>query len=821
MNMQMVEKNNKIAKKIVFGLLGALTFFIFCFIFLLKYKAGFADIVYPKLDKIGVRLLSKQSEFLFFIGAFIISLLQLSNKNWILAKFSFAMGCLWVVFYDSLTIWLYSLGVDSFTEAQKFDWAEAMFYLETMQNILKPSLSVNGLLLLVACAIVGLIVFGLLRFIRVRYGFSKKKFSYLKFLVGCLFITAALHQVFKTAIMTFKESANLFNRVATNFQNPLPVIDFHNTGLKVVVYIGESTSVMNMSLYGYPRKTTPGLDDLLANDPHFLRFNNVFSTHTHTSQSLLEALSVGVGDNNLIQPIYAQKRISLMALLKNGKITPYLYSNQGESGTWNLAASIIFKNTFKKFSTASGIAGNADRLMARPSDHEFFARYFEPKILSLPANESAAIFLHSYSGHGLYLDHIPENFGHPIDTYFSVRQPRALVGLNGVAARNVDEYDSAIKYVDFSVTKIIDQIKSYKQPTVFMYFSDHGDAAFADRGHDSVRFIHEMARVPFVIYFNDKAAETYPTLLKKYKNLSDSSAISTLAQVPSTIIDLLGGEVQKTSIKMLKVNGEKLSEGIQPIIIRETTSGDRYVNLNTTSAPLKGNNDQGNSNDIATDIFVTNINKTSADTKICYDRANTIGKALRGALVTDCLQLSMADEKIGADIGSILAIAKAKNKAMWIDSEPIDSSAKCTKLLGYLTGLPNKNNLVNLSSDANTMHPDFIACTQEIKKMGFRTAYKVSTNKLIVCAKILDAKSQETQDGCKTLENDLEKIIASRLFTDFSFDYDGIHAMENSVAANKLGWNTRNVNVKNYSAINASRFRMVALNNDDPNGLLY
>jgi hypothetical protein len=59
------------------------------------------------------------------------------------------------------------------------------------------------------------------------------------------------------------------------------------------------------------------------------------------------------------------------------------------------------------------------------------------------------------------------------------------------------------------------------------------------------------------------------------------------------------------------------------------------------------------------------------------------------------------------------------------------------------------------------------------------------------------------------------------LRADFSFDYDGIHAMENSVAANKLGWNTRNVNVKNYSGINASRFQMVTLNNDDPNGLLH
>lgn len=105
--------------------------------------------------------------------------------------------------------------------------------------------------------------------------------------------------------------------------------------------------------------------------------------------------------------------------------------------------------------------------------------------------------------------------------------------------------------------------------------------------------------------------------------------------------------------------------------------------------------------------------------------------------------------------------------------------------------------------------------------MGFRIAYKLPTNKLMVCVKALDTKLQAAGVSCRTLENDLEKIVASGLFTDFSFDYDGIQAMESSFAANKLSWNTRNVSVKNYSAINAGRFRMVTFNNDDPNGLLH
>jgi len=822
MDAQLVERQNRITKKVVLGFVAVSTILLAGLIFLLRYKPGFADIVHPTLDKFSVLLLKKQSEFLFFIGAFIISLLQLSKKKWFLAKISFAIGCLWVIFHDSLTTWLYALGVDSFTEAQNFDWDEAFFYFETIRNILKPTLSVKQLVLFVAYVVVGLLVFALLRFIRGHYAFPKEKFSYVKFLIGSLFITVALHQVFKTAIVKFKESSNIFDKVATNFQNPLPVIDFDNTGLKIVVYIGESTSTMNMSLYDYHRKTTPELDDLLANDPHFLRFNNVFSTHTHTSHSLLEALSVGVGADNVVEPITSRKRISLIDLLKNGRIPVFLYSNQGESGTGNLASSIIFKNAFKKFSFSSGIAGSADSLMPRPNDDEFFAAHFQAKMLTLPVNESAVVFLHSYAGHGLYLDNIPESFRKPVDTYFGDRQPRALVGLNAGMAKYVDDYDSAIKYVDFSVAKVIGQIKSYEQPTVFVYFSDHGDAVYADRAHDSSRFIHEMARVPFVMYFNNKAKQSYPALFEKYKKLADNSAISILAQVPSTIIDLLGGEVKAAaSIKLLRINGEKLAEGIPPIVIREAISGGTYVNLNTTAAPLKGNNNLGNGNDVATDIFVTNINRTSTETRNCYDRANTIGKALRGALVTDCLQLDFADEKIDTDIGSIIAIAKAKNMAMWVDSEPTISSAHCTKLLGYLGGLSKKNSLVNFFPGENITHPDFIGCTQKMKEMGFRVAYKLPTNELMACVKALDTKLQAVDVSCRALEIDLERIAASGLFTDFSFDYDGIRAMESSFAANRLSWNTRNVSVKNYSAINAGRFRMVTFNNDDPNGLLH
>lgn len=66
----------------------------------------------------------RQSEYLFFIGSLIISLLLLSDRKWISANITISTGCVWVAFHDSVTTWLYSLGIDSFSEAHNFDWDE-------------------------------------------------------------------------------------------------------------------------------------------------------------------------------------------------------------------------------------------------------------------------------------------------------------------------------------------------------------------------------------------------------------------------------------------------------------------------------------------------------------------------------------------------------------------------------------------------------------------------------------------------------------------------------------------------------------------------
>ena len=66
---------------------------------------------------------------------------------------------------------------------------------------------------------------------------------------------------------------------------------------------------------------------------------------------------------------------------------------------------------------------------------------------------------------------------------------------------------------------------------------------------------------------------------------------------------------------------------------------------------------------------------------------------------------------------------------------------------------------------------------------------------------------------------DLELALSSGLFTDLSFDYEGIDAIESIEFAQSFHWNTWHVNVDNLHKIQPGRFNMLIISNDDPNNI--
>jgi len=510
-----------------------------------------------------------------------------SRRKWNSATIAFLAGTLWLFYVPSISWITGNLGMDSIDETKGFDNTEALFWVSTIIHSIKPL--PDTYLYFIGYLLLSAITYFLLNYLLKRPAFEKRRY-FIQTIVSAILILCSLVMVFRDSVWLFMRNSNELAITKNNFENQIPAVRHSGHNIDVIVYIGESLSVFDMGVYGYPRNTTPNLSRMALENRNLLVYHNVFSTHTHTSKSLLEALSLPVDRNENFLPITQRKRISLVDMLRKAGLPSRLICNQGMTGTWSQTATIIFRNAEKTFSVDSCILGNNDTVLKKPWDHDFFMRHLALDQNHGDASPPFVTFLHSYAGHGPYLENIPEEFRKPVDNYFAVNASKRITESGIELKDQIEGYDSAMRYADFTVSQVIDYIKTLKKPTVMVMFSDHGESVYTARGHDSARFIHEMARIPFIIYFNDAAIKKYPDLYNRYRHLSETREIATLAQLSSVIADLSGVRLinSSDSTKYLSpLIGEPCFH--PPIIVREVKSGLTYVNLNKTEPVIPEN----------------------------------------------------------------------------------------------------------------------------------------------------------------------------------------------------------------------------------------
>ena len=522
-------------------------------------------------------LQDRSGEYLFFIGAAYAALVLLTKRRWIGAAVAMLMGIGWLAFHLPVPLYLESLGVDSFAETKNFNLSEARFWFQTLRETIYPELSLKKL---VAYLGFSLLSFHVLQRVLAQKEFTRRRASLIQLCIAGVLVGLAFQQTSSAAVTVYLDNSEKFLTTARNFEQPAPEVRVSRSQPDLLVYIGESTSSMNMGVYGYSRPTTPRLSERARIDANLIVFDHVFATHAHTSRSLLEALSLGVDDGERVLPITQRKRVSIVDVLNKAGMASSLISNQGIGGSWDQASSVVFKNARKLFRQKPNASATEAALVEKVWDHEFFGEQLDA-MESTDRNARTATFLHSYAGHGPYHGNIPERFRHPVDKLFSQLEPAQIKGDANGTTDFIEQYDAAIRYVDYSLDQAISHVRQAVRPLVLVYFSDHGDAVYRGMGHDSARFRHEMARVPFMIYFNDAARRENADLYEKYRQLAHHKETSTLAQLSATLMDLLGITLQdaaKSTVVVTPVISEKTV--LPPIMVRDTADGTTFVNAN-------------------------------------------------------------------------------------------------------------------------------------------------------------------------------------------------------------------------------------------------
>ena len=275
----------------------------------------------------------------------------------------------------------------------------------------------------------------------------------------------------------------------------------------LVLVIGESTQRGRMSLYGYPRETTPELDALHKSDPNFTVFNNVVTSRPYTIEILQQALTFA---NEKNPDLY------LMNMMKQAGYKTFWITNQQTMTARNTMLTVFSKQTDKQFYM------NQQRTQsAREYDSNVLAPFKE--VLADPAPKKF-IIVHLLGTHIKYKFRYPDGQGK-----FDNNVDNVPPGLDNDELEAYNDYDSANVYNDHIIASLIKDYKATDPNGFLLYFSDHGEEVYdtpphKTQGRNEDNPTRHMYTVPFLLWTSEKWQAAHPRDFSQDVNRKYSSS---------------------------------------------------------------------------------------------------------------------------------------------------------------------------------------------------------------------------------------------------------------------------------------------------------
>ena len=268
----------------------------------------------------------------------------------------------------------------------------------------------------------------------------------------------------------------------------------------LVLVIGESTNRQHMSLYGYPRQTTPKLDALRN---QLTVFNKVIGPRPYTIEVLQQVLTFADQEN----PDLYLTTPSLMNIMKQAGYKTFWITNQQTMTKRNTMLTNFSQQTDEQF-----YLNNSRDQNSRSYDENVIEPF--QKVLADPA-EKKLIIVHLLGTHMKYEYRYPPEFAR-----FNDR-----AGLADWATPDqipvINNYDNAVLYNDEVVANLISSFSATNPNGLLVYFSDHGEDVFDSPGHKILgrnegRPTEPMYAVPFFTWESESWKKQHPRDLRKF-----------------------------------------------------------------------------------------------------------------------------------------------------------------------------------------------------------------------------------------------------------------------------------------------------------------
>lgn len=279
----------------------------------------------------------------------------------------------------------------------------------------------------------------------------------------------------------------------------------------LVLVIGESTSRYHMSLYGYPRPTSPNLETLRREDPNLEIFTDVVASRPYTIEMLQQALTFTDQDH----PDRFLTEPSMMNLMKQAGYKTFWITNQQTMTERN-----TMLTTFSKQMDVQHYLNNQRNQDASQFDEVVFAPFEEA--LKDPA-PLKFIVVHLLGTHMNYKYRYPEKFAR---FHGSEGLPKWLTERQ---VSLINHYDNAVLYNDHIVSTLIRDYAKSQANGFLLYLSDHGEEVFDLPPHDILGRneyapTRGMYAVPFMLWESPAWRQSHPRDLGQYLTRPYSSA---------------------------------------------------------------------------------------------------------------------------------------------------------------------------------------------------------------------------------------------------------------------------------------------------------
>lgn len=319
--------------------------------------------------------------------------------------------------------------------------------------------------------------------------------------VGCalVYLGRSLPVLIYTTAVDYQEKMTAFNASRSEVLDGLSLNA--RDDVNVVLILGESTARAHLSLYGYPRKTTPYLDSVAD---ELAVYRDVVATHSHTNESLSRALTFNKRDN------YASftELPDLISIANAAGVDTYWFSNQNTIGLWDNVVSVISAQA-----TAAKFHDPASGFTRERGIYDMVLIDSLKELLRDDSNGGKLIVLHTMAPHFPYCNVVPADYREreleyddpPLDTrFFGSWISRLSADMNEQQLvtyfSSINCYDRAVNYIDSFTQEVVDYLKEHPVPSAVLYTADHGEAVIYNSGHESRMHSHFHVEVPFVLW---------------------------------------------------------------------------------------------------------------------------------------------------------------------------------------------------------------------------------------------------------------------------------------------------------------------------------